>query len=500
MRKMLFSIAFIGSLLITHHSSLFLMSQRLAIFITIALVLILLVALNAASYVRIEKISDLEHEPDRSTYNAGATGTRALYDYLHESGREVIRWTQKPEALLNEQRMQAGTFVIVGATIVPLEDEDADDILKWVERGGRLILADRRPHYRLRPASGHWNITTEATQYPAADVLADNPEQMTEGVEPVRAGQPTLLTRKVDSVMPSRFAARLSIYVQEEEKATAKQNNEHDETVYGEEGVSGDESPLPPPPVPVESKAINASSASPAPVIHISDKSGGLLVDYKYGAGQIIILSDPFIIANNGISRSDNLQLALNVVAGRAGPIAFDEYHQGRAEGRNRLIAYFAGTPALAMLGQFGLIVLVVLWTRGRRFARPLPLPHVDRRSKLEYVASMAELQQRSRAYDLAIENIYARTRRVLARYAGADNLSSRTLIAERVAARSNINREQLEKLMRDCEDAINGAPINARDALALVAGLREVERQLGLRMRSREIRQAKEQGVGERG
>jgi hypothetical protein len=120
-------------------------------------------------------------------------------------------------------------------------------------------------------------------------------------------------------------------------------------------------------------------------------------------------------------------------------------------------------------------------------------VPRVDRRSKLEFVASMAELQHRARAYDLAIENIYARTRRVLARYAGLESAAPSPEIAARVAARSKIDRRELESLMRTCEDAIAGEPINARQSLALVTRLREVERGLGLRMRAREIRQAKE-------
>jgi hypothetical protein len=104
----------------------------------------------------------------------------------------------------------------------------------------------------------------------------------------------------------------------------------------------------------------------------------------------------------------------------------------------------------------------------------------------------MAELQQRSRAYDLAIENIYARTRRVLARYAGLDSNSPRAEIAERVAARSTVKAQELDALMRECEDAIAGEPLSARRALSLAARLRDVERTLGLRMRSREIKQAK--------
>ena len=72
----------------------------------------------------------------------------------------------------------------------------------------------------------------------------------------------------------------------------------------------------------------------------------------------------------------------------------------------------------------------------------------------------MAELQERSRAFDLAIENIYTRTRRVLARYAGLDYNSSRSEIAARVAERSSIDAHKLETLMRQCEEAINGVPI----------------------------------------
>jgi hypothetical protein len=147
----------------------------------------------------------------------------------------------------------------------------------------------------------------------------------------------------------------------------------------------------------------------------------------------------------------------------------------------------------LAIAAQVVLLVLLILWTNARRFGRPLPLPQVDRRSSLEFVASMAELQERSRAFDLAIENIYSRTRRVLARYAGLNYNSSRSDIAARLGSRSAIDAHQVETLMRQCEEAINGEPINWRQAVDLVRRLRELERKLGLRMRSRDIRQAAE-------
>jgi hypothetical protein len=102
----------------------------------------------------------------------------------------------------------------------------------------------------------------------------------------------------------------------------------------------------------------------------------------------------------------------------------------------------------------------------------------------------MAELQQRAQAFDLAIENVYSRTRRVLARYAGVDYNSPRSHIAQRVADRSRLNAHQLETLMRQSEEAINSGTISERQSIYLVKRLREVEASLGLRMRSRDVKQ----------
>jgi hypothetical protein len=46
---------------------------------------------------------------------------------------------------------------------------------------------------------------------------------------------------------------------------------------------------------------------------------------------------------------------------------------------------------------------------------------------------------------------------------------------------------------MRQCEEAINGQPIGWRQSVELVRRLREVEKELGLGMRSRDVRQAAE-------
>jgi Domain of unknown function (DUF4350) len=476
------------------------MRQRLAIIITITVVLVLLIALNTASYVSEKQAPDTESSPDRSTYNPGATGTLALYSLLAEQGRQVMRWREKPHALLNDDDNNGpATFVVIGKTRIPFERDEAESLLEWVERGGRLVIIDRRPDVRLLPPSDKWSVSIEEQELPKPDVHPDNTDEMTAGVARVRASQPSVLTLNVDDVQPSHFAGTINISAPDNATPAAAQGNPTSPAPVAEDGEDYEnEEPTTTPSTPENSGRSSQSAKqtlkSAAPVSHLEDHRGALLVDYPHGAGRIIILSDPFIVAQDGLPIADNLQLALNVVAGGGGIIAFDEYHQGHGAAHNQLIAYFAGTPVLWMFAQGALIVLVILWTRGRRFARPLPVARVDRRSSLEFVASMAELQQKARAYDLAIENIYTRLRRVLVRYAGVSHNSSRSEIAARVAARSGkLKAARLETLMRECEDAINGTSLDERKALELVRQLRMVERVLGLRTRSREARQAAE-------
>jgi hypothetical protein len=507
---------------------------RLTIFLTIFVVLVVLVMLNAASYVRVEEEADAEIVPNRSTAHAGPTGTRALHDFLAQSGYRVVRWSEPPSGLLGSNALKPATFVVVGRLRTQFTKEDARAVLHWVEQGGRLVIIDRQPDASLLPVSAGWQVAAERFQYPAPQTRPENADEMTAGMKPVAPTQPTLLTHTVRQVAPSRFAARLHIaYVGDAPAravAVARGSRggginsgtrrttpsptplaeEEEEEPWLEEEETGEESPppvvadddAPPPPKPVpptgDSTAAVSRQALRAPVEHIQDGrsgAGALLVDYEYGRGRVVILSDPYIVANAGIARADNLILAVNVVTGsdREGVIAFDEYHQGLGTMRNRTLSYFAGTPVLGIFAQAAFIVFAVMWSRGRRFARPLPAPRVDRRSSLEFVASMAELQHRARAYDLAVENVYARTRRALARYGGAPAAASYKEIAARVAARSGKDRQEIEKLLAECEDTVAGAATSARRTLALVAALRELERELGIRMRSREIRQERE-------
>jgi len=491
------------------------MKSRLLIFLTVAVMVVLLVGLNAASYVRVEQEGDTELRPDRSTENAGGTGTLALFEYLQQKGVDVVRWRQPMSALADASETRPATLVIVGTARRQVEPREADDILRWVAQGGRLVLVDRSPSLKLLPvAAGGWRVISELVESPGPEVRTDDVEVMTRGVPLIAPAQPTALTRDVAEVTRSRFAGRLHVYQTDVAPVviigsgpprarftpSPTPTPEEDDSLWGEEPEPTTQPAPPPTPAAAPQKEGTGGPAgkpdASAPVVHVGDGRGGaLLVDYAYGRGRIVVLSDPYIVSNGGINRSDNLFLAFDAVTGGgagAGRVAFDEYHQGYGATENRFFAYFRGTPVLWLFAQVGLVVLAVVWTRGRRFARATPAPRTDRRSKLEFVASMAELQQRARAYDLAVENIYQRTRRALARYGGVGANAPLEQLAARVAARSGRDPRRLEALLRECEDSMAGAPLNARRALELARSLRELERDLRLLMRSREIRQAR--------
>ncbi|HEV2904895.1 MAG TPA: DUF4350 domain-containing protein, partial [Pyrinomonadaceae bacterium] len=115
------------------------MRQRLIIIITLVAVIVVLVALNAASYVRVEYVADSEVSPDRSTFNSGATGTQAFYDFLHESGHQVMRWRESTSSLLVLADPKPSTLVVIGPTKVAYTNREARELRKWVEAGGRLV-------------------------------------------------------------------------------------------------------------------------------------------------------------------------------------------------------------------------------------------------------------------------------------------------------------------------------------------------------------------------
>lgn len=485
------------------------MRNRFGMFVGLIVLGFLLVGLNAASYVQEEKTPDSEMRPNRSTYNPGATGTQALYSLLSETGRDVLRWREPMDAL-KSKRDTPEVFVVVGDLRRPFDDIEVQHLLAWVNDGGRLVLIDRTPDERILAGLSDWKIvlkTNELDQIAGVDPY--DQKQMTADLPAARPAQPSVYTAGVGAVQTSRFASHIEFSMNKGESigtdtgggpalfARGSPSTPVDLHQTSPSPSPDDEDEYePPPPAPAnrssERTTIQGDRRQPsnsrmtipsnAPVVHLAGGGRNILIDAKYGAGSIAILSDPYVVSNVGIGLVDNAQLAINMLTVSGGTVAFDEYHQGNGENENRFFQYFAGTPVISIFLQLAAIAGFVLYSQSRRFARAVPEPEPDRRTKLEYVAAMAELQRRTKAYDLALENIYADFRRRVCRMFGVDaTLTSRKLLASMIAERIKGDAEEIETLMFTCEDIIHGEPVKGKQALQAAAGIRELETKLGL-------------------
>lgn len=473
------------------------MKQRMLIFLALVFLVVLLIGLNAATYVQKEKVPDTEFAPNRSSYNSGSTGTQAFYSLLSETGRKVRRWQSELDTIDTNIGERPAVFVMIGPHRRQLSDVENTHLMKWVAAGGTLVLIDREPLADLMVSTVQWKLSISPELSPDIYTTdAANQAQMTANTPAVKPSFPSFFTHGVNAVQPSRFASSIDF---ERFKDVSDRGASR----------SGDREPPPPPPkiaspTPFDFSNGGASDPPPptepdtqpegiaepertaffeAPVVHVGGPDRNLLVEVPFASGRVVVLSDPYIVSNAGIGAADNARLAVNVVTSRAGTIAFDEYHHGHGANNNRLFQYFEGTPVIALFVQCGLIVALVFFSQSRRFARPVPEPEPDRLSKLEYVSAMAELQQRSRAYDLAIENIYSDFRRRACSVVGLDNTTAtRRALAERISERVGSQLSEIQELLYRCEDVMYGTPVGHKETVELVERIRALEERLGLR------------------
>ncbi len=416
------------------------MNQRRFIIIGLTALTAALVGLNLLSYTQRPSVRDSEEKPNRSSYNGASSGTLALFKLLNETGRPAIRWEKPISEIATPRTEPIRTFVVVGPLKRSFDREEADSLYRWVAAGGRLVVMDRIIDWELRELGEGWELVSSAVYW-------ENPKlEMGEDVigDVARPTQPAALTSGVNSVQTSKRMQRMEVlFTGSDERAR---------------GISTD-----------------------GPVSLMEAGGRILLVEARLGAGSVAYVADSYIVSNGAVAKLDNARLAVNLLGDGDGLVAFDEYHHGYRYDGNSLIAYFAKTPALAMILQAMLVATLFLLARSVRFGRAIPEKKRRRTSKLEYVSAMAELQRRTAAYDVAVENAYndfmLRCRRLL----GCDSSVSAGEIARMVAERTGDEVPEVAALFKRCEDVAQGGRIREGESLRLVRRLRGIEKALRL-------------------
>ena len=143
-------------------------------------------------------------------------------------------------------------------------------------------------------------------------------------------------------------------------------------------------------------------------------------------------------------------------------------------------MSYFRGTPVPWMMAQAGLITVLVVYSYGRRFGRPIPLRQERRTTNLEFVSSMANITRLAEASDLAMENIYSEFRKRLCRVSGVPSKIENSRLAAAVARRTRLDERELSGLLSRCDEIARGEPVSESELLRLVRRIREIETELG--------------------
>ncbi|MFM8393444.1 MAG: DUF4350 domain-containing protein [Acidobacteriota bacterium] len=126
------------------------MKRTIGAILMIIAALLLLAGLSAARYISLDRPTESETQPNRSTYNTGPTGSRAFYQLLEASGRPVGRWRENFQKL--EQNGDRSALIMIGpfnpATF--RNEEEIRALERWINNGGQLLLITRQLQFQLR--------------------------------------------------------------------------------------------------------------------------------------------------------------------------------------------------------------------------------------------------------------------------------------------------------------------------------------------------------------
>jgi hypothetical protein len=292
-----------------------------------------------------------------TTYSTAPRGAKALYLLLKELGLPVERFRQKASKL-----KPLGALVIYEPLDRWVSSNEVTDLKRWIQRGGNLVIVYGLPFTPLEDLG-----QAQKTKRTGSFKLDFGLEDLQLKAKWFRNSDRKILPIKLDNLDET-----LEISVSEEIRwDTPKSDWE----------------------------------------IILKDDSGPLLVRKKMGKGFVCALSDPTIFSNRYIREAQNagFALALLLDKNKSRRVFFDEYHHGFSmeEGLSKMVY-----SSVFMWIFLQLVVGIGLFFYSRRASHSGRFRTLDQppgRSSTEYVKSMANVLESSKAGTVALEAILKR-------------------------------------------------------------------------------------------
>lgn len=218
----------------------------------------------------------------------------------------------------------------------------------------------------------------------------------------------------------------------------------------------------------------------------LADTAGVRVAARASGEGAAIFLADSSVFGNATIGQADNAIVVANLAAyalarARGTRVGFDEHHFGARGGGAREVL---GPMLLTTSGGWAVLAatvagLLFLAYRGRRFGvRRSPGP-VRRRSKMEFVQSVAATFRSAGANRVALRLIFTWFREQCAGLVGLPESSPSAAIADRLARRTGAPPDRYDRVFRQCGQALGGRRLSPRRLARLLKALAEMEAEI---------------------
>ena len=386
--------------------------QRFAILVGV------LVAVAIGVRILVAQIPPLAGELRAHSYSGLVVGHRALFELTEHFGHDAQRWRAAPERLFEGDRR----VLLINPSIPALELEKRYLIKmdEWIQAGGEVVLvADELDVHRVLGAppgagngDGDEEEEDERPPWDAESFLLEEyigePEllarlgvsnlRVTDGPGPSGLGPLISGSQRAERFQTDRFVRdRLEDARLAEEAYEARFTGAF-------EHLDGAAETLSLPAARVRHLQGGGLEDAVGRIEVLLDRNGNgepdavpIAAMFAHGAGHSVIVSEPALVNNLGLTQEDNAVAAYHLAVGGGGrEIVFDEYYLGNM----RVDSAFA----LVGMYPFSVIVLSVLaaagvWARfaGVQFGAPIPPRAASRRSIGEYVDAMARLFYRGR-------------------------------------------------------------------------------------------------------
>jgi hypothetical protein len=337
------------------------------------------------------------------SYGTRVHGQRGLFEILRDLGTPVERILAPPTTVVGREV----TLVLWKPIpdLVQAEPAYLHDLSRWVENGGRIVVAPdgkraaprpvglsgRRENVRELTVLGELGLATVSVTSINLTPAGKGPQADSTGLAPDGQAPQDAADRNEFNDDDLRRLGELL-------RGTARPIITRPVTVKATGVLSSLRELVSTIEVPEENmQVVNVGTSAPDGTITFQAPAGGeqvLAAVYRRGKGEVVVVGSPEIAENHLIARYDNSVLAVQLLAAPNRPVVFDEFYHGLTIRGNPLWLFTQQGYAATTLCFLTLIGLWI-WREAVFLGPPLAPEAQSRRSIGEYVDAMARFLNR---------------------------------------------------------------------------------------------------------